>query len=76
MNKIALHWQILVAVVVGALAGGVIGDTVLHVEFLGTLFLKALRMIIVPLIATSIITGVAGLGGAAGFGRMGIRTLL
>ena len=76
MNKIALHWQILVAVLVGALAGGVIGDTVLHVEFLGTLFLKALRMIIVPLIATSIITGVAGLGGAAGFGRMGIRTLL
>ena len=52
------------------------GDTVLHIEFLGTLFLKALRMIIVPLIATSIITGVAGLGGAAGFGRMGIRTLL
>ena len=76
MNKIALHWQILVAVVAGTLAGGVLGETVLHVEFLGTLFLKALRMIIVPLIATSIITGVAGLGGAAGFGRMGIRTLL
>ena len=76
MNKIALHWQILVAVVVGALAGGFMGDTVLHLEFLGTLFLKALRMIIVPLIATSIITGVAGLGGAVGFGRMGIRTLL
>ena len=76
MRKIALHWQILVAVVVGVLAGWLLGDFVLHIEFLGTLFLKALRMIIVPLIATSIITGVAGLGGAAGFGRMGLRTLL
>ena len=76
MNKIALHWQILVAVVAGALAGVFVGDAVLHVEFLGTLVLKSLRMIIVPLIATSIITGVAGLGGALGFGRMGIRTLL
>ncbi len=42
--------------------------------FLGTLFLNALKMVIVPLITTSIISGVAGVGGTRSLGTMGIRT--
>jgi len=49
---------------------------VLHLEFLGTLFLKALRMVIVPLIATSIVAGVAGIGEVGDLGRIGGKTMV
>ena len=44
--------------------------------FLGTLFLNALKMLIVPLILSSIITGVAGVGDSSAMGRLGGKTLL
>ena len=61
MGGIALHWQILVALVAGSMAGLLLGDWILHLEFIGTIFLKTLKMIIVPLIAASIISGIAGI---------------
>jgi proton glutamate symport protein len=42
---------------------------------LGGLFLRMLKMVAVPLIVTSLASGVTGLGGAAGLGRMFGRTL-
>lgn len=45
-------------------------------EFIGQLFLNALKMLIVPLIISSIIVGVAGIGSAENLGRLGGRTLL
>lgn len=43
--------------------------------FIGTLFLRALKMIIVPLIASAVITAVGGLGRNNAFGRLGLKTL-
>jgi Na+/H+-dicarboxylate symporter len=43
--------------------------------FLGTLFLNALKLLVVPLILTAIISGLASLGGERHLGRMGLRTL-
>jgi len=74
MLSLALHWQILIALVAGTSAGFFFGGQVSLFSFLGTFFLNALKMIIVPLIATSIITGVAGVGKAGNLGSMGIRT--
>ncbi len=82
--KLKLHWQILIAlglaIVAGTLSGkdgGIFGLTFYSVYgFIGTLFLNALKMLIVPLIFSSIITGVAGIGGSGNLGRMGGRTLL
>ncbi|MGV3590220.1 MAG: dicarboxylate/amino acid:cation symporter [Gammaproteobacteria bacterium] len=82
MRKLELHWQILIAILLAAAAGslsgtdaGVFGVTFYQVyDFLGTLFLNALRMIIVPLVMSSIIVGVASLSGDD-LGRLGIRTL-
>lgn len=74
MLGLALHWQILIALIAGAASGYWLGESVHYFSFIGTLFLRALKMIIVPLIATSIITGVAGVGNAGNMGRMGIRT--
>jgi Na+/H+-dicarboxylate symporter len=44
--------------------------------FLGTLFLNALKMLIVPLILSSIITGVAAVGDSGAMGRLGGKTLV
>lgn len=44
-------------------------------DFIGKLFIQALKMIIVPLVASSIIAGIASLGGMQGFGRLGMKTL-
>ncbi len=43
-------------------------------DFVGTLFLRGLRMVIVPLIAGSIITGVIGAGSGSGLGRLFTKT--
>ena len=76
MKMPALHGQILIALVLAVVAGILLGEKALLFEPLGTLFLNALRMIVVPLIVCSIVTGVAGIGGRENFGRMGGKTLL
>jgi Na+/H+-dicarboxylate symporter len=70
--------------VLAVLAGQLTGmDTSLYglrfydiYDFLGTLFLNALKMLIVPLIVSSIITGIAGVGASGAMGRLGGKTLL
>lgn len=44
-------------------------------EFVGNLFIQALKMIIVPLVVSAIISGIAGLGSVEGFGRLGMKTV-
>jgi len=68
------------AVIAGRL-GGVDGRIfgVLFIDiyaFLGTLFMNALKMLIVPLIVSSIISGMAGMGEHDAVGRLGLKTLL
>ena len=82
-NGLAIHWKILIALVLGAIAGYLSTDvSVLDVplvsvyDFGGQLFLNALKMLIVPLIASSIALGVAGLGNTDSLGSMGLKTAL
>ena len=71
-----LHWQILTAMLLGIVAGYFGGpDFVPHVAWLGQLFVKLLKMVIVPLVLTSIISGVASVGGGGGLGRLFGKTL-
>ncbi len=44
-------------------------------KFLGDLFMRALKMIIVPLIVTAVISGITGMKGVQGFGRLGFKTI-
>lgn len=76
MKKIQLHWQILIALVLGVLYGLLFTDYVSYVSWAGTIFLRALRMVIVPLILSSIISGVTQIGNPENLGRLGIKTLL
>ena len=90
MRKIALHWQILGAIVLAIVVGyfvksattddfapNLFGTPLITMfDFVGTLFLNALKMIIVPLITSSIIVGVAGIGSGGNLGALGGKTLL
>jgi Na+/H+-dicarboxylate symporter len=75
-----LPWFVLGAVVLGGALGVVLkinGLTPQQIEHLnlglpGEIFLRALKMVVVPLIVTAIITGVAGVGDVRGLGRMGV----
>jgi Na+/H+-dicarboxylate symporter len=81
--KLKLHWQILLALGLAVLVGlaldrdaSILGVTFYSIfDFVGKLFLNALKMLIVPLIVSSIVVGVAGLGGAQGLGRLGGKTI-
>ena len=71
-----LHWQVLVAMVLGALTGLAFGAPAAdRVGWIGDLFMRLLRMIIVPLVLTSIISGVASVGGGRALGRLFSKTL-
>ena len=90
MRKLPLHWQILIAIIVAAIVGQAIhsfeakgGEAVVlgvpwvsMLDYIGTLFLNALKMIIVPLITSSIIVGVANIGSGGNLGSLGGKTLL
>ncbi len=84
MVKMKLHWQILIAIVLAAVAGWLTGEhgTVFGLrafaayDFVGTLFINALKMLIVPLIPSSIIVGVAGIGASGDLGRLGGKTIV
>ncbi len=81
--KLALHWQILIALLLAVMTGllfkhnaQLFGVSLLSVlVFFGTLFLNALKMLIVPLVMASIITGMMNLQ-AETLGRLGGKTLI
>ncbi len=82
-NKVALHWQILIALCLAVISGllleqsfSIFGVSFVSVlTFFGTLFLNALKMLIVPLVMASIITGMMSLS-ADSLGRLGSKTIL
>jgi proton glutamate symport protein len=83
MKKLELHWQILIAIVLAIVAGslsgttGGIGDLTFYAvyDFIGTLFLNGLRMVIVPLVFASIVVGIASVGSGTDLGRLGLKTM-
>ncbi|RLB57660.1 MAG: dicarboxylate/amino acid:cation symporter [Deltaproteobacteria bacterium] len=70
-----LHWQILagmlLAIPVGLLGGP---GTAGALGWLGDVFLRLLKMVVVPLIFFSIVTGVTSIGSLRGVGRIGWKT--
>jgi len=90
MRKLALHWQILIAIGFAVIVGSIVRSYttadfapnlfgvsfVSMFDYIGSLFLNALKMIIVPLITSSIIVGVAGIGSGGNLGALGGKTLL
>ncbi|HOI88736.1 MAG TPA: dicarboxylate/amino acid:cation symporter [Lentimicrobium sp.] len=71
----SLHWQILIALAGGTLFGVYFPGFTPWVAWAGDLFLRLLKMVIIPLIMSSIITGIAGIGTPESLGRLGLKTI-
>ncbi|HSG67272.1 MAG TPA: dicarboxylate/amino acid:cation symporter [Bacteroidales bacterium] len=76
MKKVALHWQILIALVLAVIYGLVFDETaVSYVSWMGDVFLRGLKMLIIPLILSSLISGIANIGSGSSLGRLGLKTI-
>ncbi|MBN2861801.1 MAG: dicarboxylate/amino acid:cation symporter [Bacteroidales bacterium] len=73
--SIPLHYQILIALIAGGLFGYFFSPASSYTNWIGDIFLRALNMIIIPLILASVMTGVANVGSSGNLGRLGLKTL-
>jgi proton glutamate symport protein len=75
-RKMHLSTQIFISMIVGILLGFVFPDFAVSLKFLGDLFIRAIKMIVVPVIFSCIVVGVAGAGDFKRLGRLGLKTIL
>ena len=59
----------------GSTAGRFAAGVIETCRFIGDLFMRGLKMIIVPLIVTAVVSGITGMKGVEGFGRLGLKTV-
>ena len=76
MHNNRLLWALLIAAVAGIFCGWFFGHSMVAIEWVGELFLDALKMTIIPLIVAAVISGIASLGdGSGGLKRLGGYTV-
>ena len=81
MKKLALHWQVIIGLILGtiyayfAIRLGWTQFTLDYIKPFGDIFINLLKMIAVPLVLFSVISGIISLQDITKLGRMGIKTL-
>ena len=75
MNKLKLHWQIIISLFLGIIFSKTLGSYSSFAEPLGDLFIRLLKMVTVPLVILSMITGVSNIGATGKLGWLGIKTV-
>ncbi|QBH95149.1 glutamate/aspartate:proton symporter GltP [Limnobaculum zhutongyuii] len=81
--KFTLAWQILIALVLGIIVGSVMHGSEstdwLVVNFFkpaGDIFIRLIKMIVVPIVVSTLVVGIAGVGDAKKLGRIGLKTII
>lgn len=72
--KLALHWQILIGICAGILFGLFAHEYTNYVKWLGDLFLRGLKMVVIPLVFSALVMGVSSIGKASDLGRIAGKT--
>jgi len=73
--KIKLHTQIFIGLILGVVVGLIFGEKARIIEPVGTIFLRLITMIVVPLVLVSLMLGTASLGDLRKLGRIGFKTI-
>jgi aerobic C4-dicarboxylate transport protein len=71
-----LYFQVLAAIVAGAVFGFVAPERAAAMKPLGDGFIKLVRMLIAPIVFTTVVVGIAQMGAMKDVGRIGLRALL
>lgn len=77
-KPIGLAWQILIGLILGITVGGVFYGNPHVAEWLkpiGDIFIRMMKMIVVPIVFTTIVLGVSSVGSPKSLGRLGVKTL-
>ncbi|SQI43825.1 Glutamate-aspartate carrier protein [Leminorella richardii] len=81
--KISLAWQIVIALILGVIVGSVMhgAESVdwLVINFFkpaGDIFIRLIKMIVVPIVVSTLVVGIAGVGDAKKLGRIGLKTII
>lgn len=72
--KLALHWQILIGLIALIFFGIYLKEYIAYVDWMGSLFMNALKMIVVPLVLSSLVSGIANIGDPTKLGKIGLKT--
>jgi len=76
MKKIKLHTKIFIGLILGVIVGLVFREKAQIIEPIGTIFLRLITMIVVPLVLVSLTLGTASLGDIRKLGRIGLKTIV
>src|ERR1051325_8559666 len=72
----SLYVQVLIAIALGVAVGYVWPEQGAELKPLADAFIKAIKMLIAPIIFTTVVTGIAGMGNVEKVGRVGWKALL
>lgn len=75
-GKMPLWQKILIGMVLGIIAGSIMGPDAKILKPLGTLFIKAIKMLIVPLVFCSLVVGVTSMQDTRKMGRVGLKSIV
>ena len=64
-----IGFQVVIAMVLGVLAGVFMGEQAAIFAPLGTLFIQLIKMLVIPLVAVAILSGAANLGASPAAGK-------
>lgn len=70
-----LIYKLAIALVLGAAVGLLVGPEIAVIEPLGTIFLRLLQMMVVPVVVFTLVVGVSS-GSAGQFGRVGVKIMV
>lgn len=79
MKKFGLAWQILVGLILGIAVGAIFygyPEVQTYLQPIGTIFIRLIKMIVIPIVVASLIVGVAGVGDIKKLGSLGGKTIL
>ena len=73
--EMKLWKRILIALVLGVIAGQIFGESAENIRWIGDLFIRLIRMIVVPLIFVTLVSGVVAMGSPKKLGSIGVKTM-
>ncbi|MFN1208382.1 cation:dicarboxylate symporter family transporter, partial [Enterococcus lactis] len=77
--KITLGWQILIVLILGIILGLVFyknATAITAMQSVGTMFIRLIQMIVVPIVVSCLTFGIANIGDIHKLGRIGGKTIL
>jgi len=71
-----LYQKIILGMVLGIIAGLILGEKAEYLKPIGDIFIRCLRLIVVPLIFSTLVIGVVSTGDVRNLGKLGARTIV